>query len=119
MTLRVVGAPRGNTQTGIPIVHESHAVGSLNGTDGTLLLSVGDCGYNGTDNGGQQPGTYVNVALNEGILKPHENVGAFRAQTVDSHCGKILRLNPTNGDGLPSNRSLILRSHGHHAVGFG
>ena len=92
-------------QTGIPIVHESHAVGSLVfGTDGTLLLSVGDCAsYNGTDNGGQQPGTYVNVALNEGILKPHENVGAFRAQTVDSHCGKILRLNPINGDGLPSN----------------
>ena len=92
-------------QTGIPIVHESHAVGSLVfGTDGTLLLSVCDCAsYNGTDNGGQQPGTYVNVALNEGILKPHENVGAFRAQTVDSHCGKILRLNPLNGDGLPSN----------------
>jgi glucose/arabinose dehydrogenase len=92
-------------QTGIPIVHESHAVGSLVfGTDGTLLLSVGDCAsYNGTDNGGQQPGTYVDVALNEGILKPHENVGAFRAQTVDSHCGKILRLNPNNGDGLPSN----------------
>ena len=45
----------------------------------------------------------MNVALNEGILKPHENVGAFRAQTVDSHCGKILRLNPINGDGLPSN----------------
>ena len=92
-------------QTGIPILHESHAVGSLVfGTDGTLMLSVGDCAsYNGTDNGGQQPGTYVNVALNEGILQPHENVGAFRAQTVDSHCGKVLRLNPNNGNGLSSN----------------
>ncbi|MBX3356714.1 MAG: PQQ-dependent sugar dehydrogenase [Phycisphaeraceae bacterium] len=91
--------------TGIPIVHQSHGVGTiLFGVDGTLLVSVGDsASYESNDFGGQVSGGYVNQALADGILTAKENVGAFRSQLVDSLCGKILRLNPETGDGVPSN----------------
>lgn len=91
--------------TGIPVVHQSHGVGTLLfGTDGTLLVSVGDnASYESVDLGGQVSGGYVSQALADGILTPKENVGAFRAQLVDCLCGKILRIDPSTGDGLPSN----------------
>ncbi|MBM4112948.1 MAG: carbohydrate-binding protein [Phycisphaerae bacterium] len=91
--------------TGIPIVHQSHGVGSLNfGEDGTLLATAGDsASYESNDFGGQVSGGYVTQALADGILAPKENVGAFRSQLVDSHCGKVLRLDPATGDGVPSN----------------
>jgi len=89
---------------GIPILHESHGVGTLLfGTDGTLLVSCGDgASYSSTDTGSASE-TYYAAALSEGIIKPKENVGAYRAQMVDSHNGKILRLDPATGDGIPSN----------------
>jgi len=91
--------------TGIPLVHQSHGVGTiLFGSDGTLLVSVGDnASYESNDFGGQVSGGYVTQALADGILAPRENVGAFRSQLVDSLCGKILRLDPATGDGVPSN----------------
>lgn len=81
--------------TGLPITSTSHGVGSLHfGDDGTLLVSMGD-------------GTAVttgDTALSEGIIQPKEDLPVgFRAQLVDSHNGKILRLDPATGDGLPSN----------------
>ncbi|MFO0826846.1 MAG: PQQ-dependent sugar dehydrogenase [Phycisphaerales bacterium] len=91
--------------TGIPIVHQSHSVGTLAfSEDGTLLISTGDnASYEVVDTGGQVNDGYVDQALADGILKPKENVGAFRAQLVDCHCGKILRIDPSTGDGVPSN----------------
>jgi len=91
--------------TGIPVVHQSHGVGSLLfGDDGTLLVSVGDnASYEGVDLGGQVSGGYVTQALASGILTAKENIGAFRAQLIDCLCGKILRLDPDTGDGIPSN----------------
>ena len=90
--------------TGIPILHESHGVGSLVfGTDGTLLASCGDgASYSSTDVGSASE-TYYAQALNEGIIRPKENVGAFRSQMVDSLNGKILRLDPATGDGVETN----------------
>ena len=90
---------------GIPIVHQSHGVGSLVfGTDGSLLISVGDsASYIEVDTGGQVGGGYVDQAMEDGILRKKENVGAFRSQLIDSHCGKVLRLDPQTGEGLPSN----------------
>ncbi|MBO0936294.1 RICIN domain-containing protein [Fibrella sp. HMF5335] len=90
--------------TGVPLLHESHAGGTLVfGRDGTLLLSTGDnASYNVMDTG-SSPDTYFQTALNDGIIRPNENVGAFRAQLLNSHCGKVLRMDPTTGDGLPSN----------------
>jgi hypothetical protein len=88
--------------TGFPIMFDTHGVGSLLfGTDGSLLASCGD-GAELSDNG-SDPGSYYVQALAEGIIRPQENVGAFRAQMVTSMSGKILRLDPATGNGLPSN----------------
>jgi len=90
--------------TGIPILHESHGVGSLVfAADGTLLASAGDgASYNTTDNGNLAE-TYYVQALADGIIRTNENVGAFRSQMINSFNGKLLRINPTNGNGISSN----------------
>ena len=92
-------------QTGIPICSDTHGVGSLVfGEDGTLLVSAGDgAGFNDADTGGAHPGSYAPQALADGIIRPKEDVGAFRAQLVDSLNGKVLRIDPATGNGLPSN----------------
>jgi glucose/arabinose dehydrogenase len=90
--------------TGFPILYESHGIGSLAfAADGTLLVTCGDgASYSATD-GGSVSHTYYQQALNDGIIRPEENVGSFRSQMLNSHSGKLLRINPENGDGLPSN----------------
>ncbi|MBK8268097.1 MAG: PQQ-dependent sugar dehydrogenase [Planctomycetes bacterium] len=90
--------------TGIPICHSSHGVGTLLfGEDGTLLASCGDgASYGSVDVGGPTDGS-SNTALVDGIIQSKEDVGAYRSQLVDSLNGKVLRLNPANGDGLVSN----------------
>ena len=100
--LVLVGESRSN---GIPTVHMSHGMGSLVfGQDGTLLASSGDgASYATVDTGGAVGGSYYLQCLNEGIIRTKENVGAFRAQLVDCLNGKILRIDPQTGDGVPSN----------------
>ena len=90
--------------TGIPILHESHGVGSLVfAADGTLLASAGDgASYNSVDNGGLSE-TYYAQAITDGIIRSNENVGAFRSQMVNSFNGKILRIDPVTGNGVSSN----------------
>lgn len=90
--------------TGIPICNQSHGMGSLVfGEDGTLLVSCGDgAGYDAVDAGGPANGS-SNTALLEGILRPKEDVGAFRAQLVDALNGKVLRIDPSTGNGVRSN----------------
>ena len=90
---------------GIPIVHQSHGIGSLAfGEDGTLVVSVGDSAdYATFDTGGQVPGGFVADALANGILRPSEDVGAYRAQLRDSLNGKMLRIDPATGNGVPGN----------------
>ena len=91
--------------SGFPILHQSHAVGSLSfGDDGTLLGSMGDSSsYLTTDTGGQTEGGWVDQALADGILNSTENIGAFRAQYLGSLCGKIFRIDPSTGNGVSSN----------------
>jgi glucose/arabinose dehydrogenase len=91
-------------RTGILLTHESHGVGTLLfGRDGTLLVSTGDnASYNGPDRG-DAADSYYQTALREEIMRPEENVGAFRAQMLNSLCGKVLRIDPNTGNGLPSN----------------
>ncbi len=90
--------------TGVPLIHESHAGGALLfGSDGSLLLSTGDNGsWDGVDKGNAKD-TYHQQAISDGIMRANENVGAFRSQMLNSHCGKLLRMDPNTGDGLPTN----------------
>ena len=89
---------------GFPVLFESHGTGTiLFGNDGTLLASAGDgASYSGIDPG-SVGNTYYAQALADGIITPAENVGAFRAQMLTSLNGKIVRLDPLTGDGVPSN----------------
>lgn len=91
-------------KTGIPLLFESHSTGSLVfGTDGTLMLSSGDAAsYNSADVG-NDPATYYAQALTDSILRPSENVGSYRSQLVDCLNGKVLRIDPETGNGVPSN----------------
>jgi glucose/arabinose dehydrogenase len=90
--------------TGAPITHESHGPGTIVfGDDGTLLASFGEgASYDTADVGGFRSSS-SNTALQDGILTPETDVGAMRAQQVDSLSGKIVRLDPNTGDGVPSN----------------
>ncbi|WP_353778355.1 PQQ-dependent sugar dehydrogenase [Winogradskyella sp. 3972H.M.0a.05] len=93
-----------SVSTGIPLLHESHAGGTiLFGTDGTLLISTGDNASYLTEDTGGVGHTYYDQAIDDGILRDEENVGAFRSQMITSMCGKVLRIDPITGDGLPSN----------------
>jgi glucose/arabinose dehydrogenase/PKD repeat protein len=97
---------------GFPFIHDSHTVGTLLfGTDGTLLASCGDASATNADPGGDET-TYFQQALLDGILKSddtltavneNENVGSWRAQMVNCLSGKIIRIDPATGDGVPSN----------------
>ncbi|MEP7169384.1 MAG: PKD domain-containing protein [Bacteroidota bacterium] len=91
-------------KTGIPLLHESHSGGQLAfGTDGSLLLTSGDgASYNVAD-GGSSGDTYWSQGLTDSIIRSKENVGAFRSQMVDCLNGKLLRIDPATGDGLPTN----------------
>ncbi len=90
--------------TGMPIAHQSHGPGALVwGEDGTLLISCGDgASYETVDTGGPTSGS-SNTALADGIIRQAEDVGAMRSQLVNGHNGKILRIDPATGNGVPSN----------------
>lgn len=90
--------------TGVPLTHESHAGGTiLFGDDGTLIVSTGDnASYDAVDIGSISH-TYYQQAIDDGIMRPEENVGSFRSQQITSLCGKILRLDPNTGNGIASN----------------
>ncbi|MCB0792832.1 MAG: PKD domain-containing protein [Flavobacteriales bacterium] len=91
-------------ETGVPLLFESHSTGTLLfGADGTLLASCGDGADYLTADGGNDGSTYYAQALSDGIIRPAENVGAFRSQLVDCLNGKVLRLDPNTGDGVASN----------------
>jgi len=90
--------------TGIPILSTTHGVGSLVfGSDGTLMVSCGDGGNASTVDGGSTQDSYYRQGLDDNMISIPQNIGAFRAQQVDALSGKILRLDPATGDGVPSN----------------
>ncbi len=95
-------------QTGLPIATTSHGVGQIVfGSDKTMLLTMGDSNPPGsTYNGEGNPPTgvgYEQQALDDGILKDFENVGAFRSQLINSYCGKVIRVDKSTGLGISSN----------------
>jgi glucose/arabinose dehydrogenase len=97
---------------GIPICAPAHGVGSLQfGEDGSLIATSGDgntwvgtsssTGFNGE--GTPPEFAYDDVALEKGLITEAENLGAFRAQYLDGLNGKVLRIHPETGEGLPNN----------------
>ena len=77
----------------------THTTGALRfATDGSLLVSHGESAlYGVVDGGGQTPPCF------DELMNPAEDVGAFRAQMLDSHDGKILRIDPATGNGRAGN----------------
>lgn len=92
-------------KNGISLLYEFHGLGSLLvGQDGTLIASCGDGTSNhGADIGGDSLYSFATQAIQYGIITPDQNVGSYKAQYLGSYNGKILRLDPETGDGLPSN----------------
>jgi len=86
--------------TGIPSCHRSHSIGTLQfGSDGTLLVGAGDgASFSTMDDGG----LYAEC-FGPGKLDASEDIGSFRSQRIESLAGKILRIDPATGLGLPSN----------------
>ncbi len=68
-------------------------------TDGTLLVSAGDGAHAElADDGGNDRASFIPGRA------PHEqDIGAYRSQMIGSPAGKILRIDPASGNGLPSN----------------
>ncbi|MFQ5651722.1 MAG: DNRLRE domain-containing protein, partial [bacterium] len=77
-----------------------HVIGTVRfGTDGTLFVGAGEASLAGTvDAGGGHPECFGDDRFSE-----DEDVGAFRSQYLKSLAGKILRVDPETGRGLPSN----------------
>jgi glucose/arabinose dehydrogenase len=85
---------------GFPSLHFSHAVGDLRfAADGSLLISNGDgAHWDLTDFGGYDPNGF-----GDGKFDASEDIGAFRSQSLTSLSGKVLRVDPATGLGLPDN----------------
>jgi glucose/arabinose dehydrogenase len=78
----------------------AHTIDTLRfATDGTLLVSCGDGGhYEFVDGGGNDA-----ACFQPPLFTPEQDLGAFRAQSLDSMNGKVLRIDPATGHGLPDN----------------
>ncbi len=96
-----------DVSNGIPVLAPAHGIGGLDfGTDGTLLVGAGDgTTWVGHFTGGEDYKEFGYDSLGKvlGILIPEQDVGSFRAQQVESYNGKVLRIDPATGLGLPSN----------------
>ena len=92
--------------TGFPVTFASHTQDSIVfASDGTMLISGGDgASMSGVDVGGPRSSCCsTNTAEIDGILSEKEQIGAFRSQLVDTHAGKILRVDPATAEGVQSN----------------
>ena len=90
-----------NFATGVPEPprNRHHMVGTLRfGADKTLMVGSGDAANADiTDRGGSDP------SFGTGLIDPSEDIGSFRARTLNSMDGKILRVDKETGQGLSSN----------------
>jgi glucose/arabinose dehydrogenase len=86
--------------SGIPSCHWSHAIGTVKFlADGSLVCSTGDgAHYDGYDPGGRDPDCF-----SPGRFSSDQDVGALRSVYEWTLAGKILRVDPATGLGLPDN----------------
>jgi glucose/arabinose dehydrogenase len=89
---------------GFPACHSSHSIGTLKfGEDGMLYAGSGDgAHFDFTDVGGHDPGCFGHAAGQPGFPVAFD-VGALRSQLLETFSGKILRIDPITGQGLPTN----------------
>lgn len=91
---------------GAPVMYVSHgAADVVFGEDGTLLIAVGDgAPWNGNSNGSGDPWYgWEAEGIVGGFYPEEQNVGAFRAQLLENAAGKVLRIDPETGEGVPGN----------------
>ena len=91
---------------GLPILMGSHGVGSLVfGTDGSLLASLGDGGsYESLDTGdAPSEESFWEQAVADGMIRPEDNVGAFKSLQIQNENGSIIRIDKETGLGIPGN----------------
>jgi glucose/arabinose dehydrogenase len=86
--------------TGVTSCHLSHTIGGLRFlSDGSLVMTTGDnAHYDFTDTGSADPNCFL-----PGRTPSDQDLGAYRSQYDDTLCGKVLRLDPETGLGLPDN----------------
>ncbi len=94
-----------NPGDGLPILYEFHGVGTLLiGTDETLLISIGDGTRAFTSDGkGGDKDSYTFQAIDDEIITEDQAIQQYKAQYLGSLNGKIVRIDPETGAGLPSN----------------
>ena len=87
---------------GIIICHASHSTGTLRiGRDGSVFAACGDGAHYDFIDAGQDV-TAFDPACAE-TFGASNDVGAWRSQQLQSLAGKILRVDPETGLGLPTN----------------
>ncbi|MEM8557127.1 MAG: PQQ-dependent sugar dehydrogenase, partial [Bacteroidota bacterium] len=85
----------------VPACFTSHVNDAMRfADDGSLIVSTGDAAsFQQMDAGG-----LYDACFGPGDPLPEsEDIGAFRSQQLESLAGKILRINPANGQAYPSN----------------
>ena len=90
---------------GIPACYHSHSVGTVQfGLDGSLLVGTGDAAhFVGIDPGGRYDACFGEGPQGQERFPLSEDIGAFRSQRLESLAGKVLRVDPETGLGLPDN----------------
>ncbi|MFO0982804.1 MAG: PQQ-dependent sugar dehydrogenase [Planctomycetota bacterium] len=85
---------------GVPACFWSHAIGTIRFMgDGSMVFSAGDgANYNLVDRGGHDPDCF-----GPGAFPDDQDIGAFRSQYLWSLAGKMMRIDPATGLGLPDN----------------
>jgi hypothetical protein len=101
--------PDGSVPDALASMHVSHSNGSLHfADDGSLLLAQGDGAHHDlVDSGGNDDAGFDDVVhpgtLLKGPIPKAQDMGSFRAQSLESLAGKLLRIDPETGFGYPSN----------------
>lgn len=89
-------------ESGPPMCFPSHSIGSVKfALDGTLVVGTGEGAHWDRTDTGENLDTWDPSC--EALFGPDEDIGALRAQSLDSLGGKLLRLDAETGLGLPDN----------------
>ncbi len=88
-------------QEGFPICFYTHSIGAVRfGTDGSLFVSAGDGATTDYADFGQYTGSYSSQCEQ---MFGSQSLGAFRSQSLATLGGKVVRIDPATGLGLPDN----------------